>query len=183
MSFYLFSPFKNVLLLQFFFFVKVSAARKSDKSRYHSIVVLIYSIFKLRYLIPCIWCISGITFIKYTQNQDWKAQIIFKSFRESKPKGLNVITIIDSGCLCLEQAMFLSVNLYRLCKLGIFWEKTTFKSSLKLLNQIWPGWSLVGPLFCVWPSHPPFKMAALPEYRYSLIVYCCFVIGQNGLKF
>ena len=127
-----------------------------------------------------------------------ESQIIFKSCRESKLKGLNGIAIIGYGCLCLEQAMFLSigygclcleqamflsVNLYRLCKLGIFWEKTTFKSSLKLLNQIWPGWSLVGPLFCVWPSHPPFKMAALPKYRYSLIVYCCFVIGQNGLKF
>jgi hypothetical protein len=112
-----------------------------------------------------------------------ESQIIFKSCRESKPKGLNGIAIIGYGCLCLEQAMFLSVNLYRLCKLGIFWEKTTFKSSLKLLNQIWPGWSLVGPLFCVRPSHPPFKMAALPKYRYSLIVYCCFVIGQNGLKF
>jgi hypothetical protein len=142
-----------------------------------------------------------------------ESQIIFKSCRESKPKGLNGIAIIGYGCLCLEQAMFLSigygclclqqamflsigygclcleqamflsVNLYRLCKLGIFWEKTTFKSSLKLLNQIWPEWSLVGPLFCVWPSHPPFKMAALPKYRYSLIVYCCFVIGQNGLKF
>jgi hypothetical protein len=126
-----------------------------------------------------------------------ESQIIFKSCRESKLKGLNGIAIIGYGCLCLEQAMFLSigygclcleqamflsVNLYRLCKLGIFWEKTTFKSSLKLLNQIWPGWSLVGPLFCVWPSHPPFKMAALPKYRYSLIVYCCFVIGQNGLK-
>jgi hypothetical protein len=33
--------------------------------------------------------------------------------------------------------IFLSANLYRLCKLGIFWWKITFKSSsLKPLNQI-----------------------------------------------
>jgi hypothetical protein len=45
--------------------------------------------------------------------------------------------------------IFLSADIYRLCKLGIFWYKITFKSSPKPLNQI-----------CVWWSRPLTKMAA-----------------------
>ena len=44
-----------------------------------------------------------------------ESQIIFKSCRESKPKGLNGIAIIGYGCLCLEQAMFLSIGYGCLC--------------------------------------------------------------------
>jgi len=55
-----------------------------------------------------------------------------------------------SGFFC---EIFLSVNLYRLCKLGIFWLKITFKSfPLKPLNQIKPN------LAVMVPGLVPFKI-------------------------
>ena len=47
------------------------------------------------------------------------------------------LTYVYSGFFC---EIFLSADFYRLCKLGIFWWKITFKSSpLKPLNQIKPN--------------------------------------------
>jgi hypothetical protein len=85
--------------------------------------------------------------------------------------------------------IFLSADLYRLCKLGIFWWKITFKSSpQKPLNQIKPN--LAGMV----PGWVPFKIVSdssalhsrwllLLKIEISSIVHCCFIISQNELKF
>ena len=85
-----------------------------------------------------------------------------------------------SGFFC---EIFLSVDLYRLCKLGIF------KSSpLKPLNQIKPN--LAG----MAPGWVPFKIVSdspalhsrwllLLKIEISSIDHCYFIVKQNELKF
>jgi hypothetical protein len=85
--------------------------------------------------------------------------------------------------------IFLSADLYRLWKLGIFWKKITFKSTpLKPLNQIKPN--LAGMV----PGWVPLKIVSdspalhskwllLLKIEISSIVHCCFSTSQNELKF
>ena len=84
--------------------------------------------------------------------------------------------------------MFLSADIYRLCKLSIFWKKITFKSSLKPLNQIKPN--LAGMV----PRWVPFKIVSdspVLHWRWPLLLkieiswngHNCSILNQNVPKF
>ena len=85
--------------------------------------------------------------------------------------------------------IFLSADIYRLCKLGIFWLKITFKSSpLKPLNQIKPN--LAGMV----PGWVPFKIVSdspALHSRWPLLLKIeissngqnCSILSQNVPKF
>ena len=91
-----------------------------------------------------------------------------------------------SGFFC---EIFLSADLYRLCKLGIFWKKITFKSSpLKPLNQIKPN--LAGMV----PGWVPLKFVSdspALHSRWPLLLKIlissngqnCSILSQNVPKF
>ena len=91
------------------------------------------------------------------------------------------VVIIYSRFFC---EIFLSADLYRLCKLGIFWSKITFKSfPLKPLNQIKPN--LAG-MVLGWVTFSNFYKDVvvfwqLPVFWFKHFSQCCVIF--HGPKY
>jgi hypothetical protein len=70
-------------------------------------------------------------------------------------------------------------------KFGLIWDRGyrgKYLNMISNLSQIWQEWSIDGHLAKLCPTADLLYQSLL-KIENSLIVYCCFIISQNGMNF